>query len=396
MRADLILTNALLADGTHADVTVSNGVIAAISTTGASDGSITSPRHDAGGALLLPGLVDGHVHLDKTLIGLPFIPHIPGGTVASRIEAEKSLRRSLPMTIEERGGRLVEHLSALGTVAVRSHVDIDTEVGLEGLEAVLSLKAKYSARMDIQIVAFPQSGILRDPGTADLLDAAMSAGADLVGGLDPAGIDGDVSGHLDVVFGVAAKHGAGVDLHLHDGGALGAFELRQIAERTLALGLAGKVAVSHAFCLGALDDSDFGRTAELLARADISIMTTAPGPVPMPPVKRLRAAGVQVFSGSDNIRDAWSPFGNGDLLERAGIVCDRQDFRSDEDLELAFSLVTEAPSRVLGRGNGRLEPGAPADFVLVPSGSVAEAVASRPRSRTVFKHGVLLDQSPLA
>jgi cytosine/creatinine deaminase len=397
MRADLILKNALLADGTHADVTVSNGVIASMApTTAVSNGSTTSPVYDADGALLLPGLVDGHVHLDKTLIGLPFIPHIPGGTVASRIEAEKSLRRSLPMTVEERGGRLIEQLSAQGTVAVRSHVDIDTEIGLKGLEALLSLKAKYSACMDIQIVAFPQSGILRDPGTADLLDAAMSAGADLVGGLDPAGIDGDVSGHLDIVFGVAAKHGAGVDLHLHDGGALGAFELRQIAERTLALGLAGQVAVSHAFCLGALDDFDFARTAKLLARAEISIMTTAPGPVPMPPVKRLLTAGVQVFSGSDNIRDAWSPFGNGDLLERAGIVCDRQDFRSDEDLELAFSLVTEAPSRVVGLGSGRLEPGAPADFILIRSGSVAEAVAARPKSRTVFKRGVLVDHPRLA
>ena len=368
------------------DVVVSAGIIAEIGPqAGASASDV--PGFDAGGALLLPGLVDGHIHLDKTLIGLPFIPHIPGDSVAKRIDAEKSLRRKLEMPVEKRGGLLIEKMSALGTVAARSHVDIDTEIGLKGLEAELWLKEHYRHLMDIQIVAFPQSGILRDPGTAELIDAAIAAGADLVGGLDPAGIDGDVAGHLDVVFGIAEKHGVGVDLHLHDGGALGAFEIRQIAERTIAAGLQGKVVVSHAFSLGELTDSDFGRTAELLARADVAIMTTGPGGVSMPPVKRLRAAGVRVFSGNDNIRDAWSPLGTGDLLERAAILCDRQDYRSDEDLELAFRLVSEEPSVVIGRGSGHLEVGAPADFVLLPVASIAEAVAERPRQRTVFKRG---------
>ncbi|MCO6188649.1 amidohydrolase family protein [Rhizobium sp. L1K21] len=383
MNADLVIENVLLPDGTQGSVAISSGVIQSIG----HDKPSAAAVYDAKGALIAPGLVDGHVHLDKTLLGLPFIPHIRGDTVAERIEAEKHIRRTLEVPVETRGGLLIEKLSAQGTVALRSHVDIDTEIGLKGLEAELTLKERYHHLMDIQIVAFPQSGILRDPGTDDLLNAAIEAGADLVGGLDPAGIDGDVSRHLDVVFNIAERHGVGVDLHLHDGGALGAFELRQIAERTLSLGLTGKVAVSHAFCLGELDDVDFGRTAALLAKADIAIMTTAPGPVSMPPVKPLRSEGVRVFCGSDNIRDAWSPFGNGDLLERAGTVCDRQDYRSDEDLALAFSLVTEMSSQVMGREGG-LVVGAPADFVLLPVGSIAEAVAERPRQRTVFKRGI--------
>ena len=114
--------------------------------------------------------------------------------------------------------------------------------------------------MDIQIVAFPQNGILRDPGTAELLDEALAAGADLIGGLDPAGIDGDVKGHLDVVFGLAERHGVGVDIHLHDAGALGCFELRDIAARTIATGLQGRVAVSHAFALGSDDTADVEAT----------------------------------------------------------------------------------------------------------------------------------------
>ena len=156
-----------------------------------------------------------------------------------------------------------------------------------------------------------------------------------------------------------------------------------------ALGFEARVAVSHALCLGELADADFGRTAEALAEAGVAIMTTGPGPVPMPPVKRLTAHGVRVFCGSDNIRDAWSPFGNGDMLERAGIVCDRQNFRSDADLEEAFALTTDAPAEVLGRSN-QLQVGAKADFLVLPAGSIAEAVASRPMDRAVFRNGVLV------
>lgn len=389
MAAMLAVENVRTETGETIALLLEGGKIAAIGPRATVDVPSHIPRFDAEGALLLPPLVDGHIHLDKTLIGLPFIPHIPGETVAKRIDAEKQLRRTVALPVEKRGGALLEKIAALGTLSVRSHVDIDTEIGLKNLEAVLSLKQSHGHLVDIQTVAFPQSGVLRDPGTADLLDAAISAGADLVGGLDPAGIDDDVTGHLDAIFGVAAKHGVGLDIHLHDGGALGAFELRQIAGRTMALGLQGKVNVSHAFCLGELDDADFGKTAEALARAGVSIMTSAPGSVPMPPVKRLAASGVRLFCASDNIRDAWSPFGNGDMLERIGILCDRQDFRSDEDLAKALLLATAAPSEILGRPLA-LQVGAPADFILVPAASVAEAVAARPLDRTVFRNGAVI------
>ena len=372
--------------GERVTLLVEGGCVAGFGPEGAAEVPDAAERIDGADRMILPGLVDGHIHLDKTLISLPFIPHIPGDTVAKRIAAERELRRTVALPVTARGGALIEKIAALGTVAVRSHVDIDAEIGLKGLEQVLSLRQSHGHLVDIEIVAFPQSGIIRDPGTADLLHEAVAAGADLVGGLDPAGIDDDIEGHLDAVFAVAERHNVGVDLHLHDGGALGAFELRQIAARTIALSLQGRVAVSHAFCLGELDDAEFSRTAALLARAEVSIMTNGPGPVPMPPVRRLAEAGVRVFAGSDNIRDAWSPFGNGDLIERAGIICDRQDFRADDDLERAFALVTQASGAVLGRAEP-LAKGAPADFMLVDCGSIAETLAERPVSRAVFKAG---------
>jgi cytosine deaminase len=381
-----ILAHATLADGRRADVHIDDGRIAAIAETGA-PALAGAERIDLGGALLVAGMIDGHIHLDKTLLGLPFQPHRAGDTVAERIAREKEQRRELRYSVEDRARHLIRQVVAHGTTALRTHVDIDSEVGLSGLHALLRVREATRDLIDIEIVAFPQSGIIADPGTKDLLDQAVRDGADLVGGLDPAGIDDDVSGHLDAIFEIAERRGVGLDIHLHDPGPLGCFELRQIARRTRAAGLDGRVAVSHAFALGAVDEAEFGRTAEALARADIAIMTNGPGPVPMPPLRRLVAAGVRIFAGSDNIRDAWSPYGNGDMLERASLIGYRQGLLADADLELAFDLANARCAEVLGLADHGLRLGAAADLVAIPAASIPEAVAAHPPRALVMKRG---------
>ena len=383
---ETLLANALLPGGRRVDLCVAGGKIANIADAVSAKES-SRERIDLAGALVLPGLIDGHIHLDKTLLGLPFQPHRPGGTVAERIKAEKELRRSVSLPVEARATRLVEQVVSYGTVALRTHVDVDDETKLDGLHALLKVREAVRDLIDIQIVAFPQSGIVICPGAADLLDNAIREGADLVGGLDPAGIENDVTGHLDAVFSIAERHGVGVDIHLHDMGPLGCSEIREIAARTEAAGLKGRVAVSHAFALGSVDEFEFERTATALARAGVAIMTNGPGPVPMPPVKRLVAAGVTVFAGSDNIRDAWSPYGNGDMLERAMIIGYRQGLLADEDVELAFSLATSAAVRVLGLGERNIAVGAPADLIAVHAQSIPEAVVSHPPRTVVMKRG---------
>ena len=381
-----ILANATLPDGRRADIHIRDGRVAAIAEAGAAppDGA---QRIDLAGALLVPGMIDGHIHLDKTFVGLPFQPHRAGDTVAERIAREKELRRELRYPVEERAIRLIRQVVAHGTTALRSHVDVDAEVGLTGLHALLRVREAARDLVDIQIVAFPQSGIIADPGVADLLDQAVRDGADLIGGLDPAGIDDDVGGHLDAIFAIAQRHGVGLDIHLHDPGPLGCFELRQIAARALAAGLEGRVAVSHAFALGAVDDAELGRTVQALARADVAIMTNGPGPVPMPPVRRLVAAGVRVFAGSDNIRDAWSPYGEGDMLARAMLIGYRQGFLADADLALAFDLANSRGAEVLGHADHGMRVGAFADLVAIPAGSIPEAVAAHPPRAMVMKRG---------
>src|ERR1700675_4417662 len=160
-----------------------------------------------------------------------------------------------------------------------------------------------------------------------------------------------------------------------------------IARRTEAAGLNGRVAVSHAFALGSVPTDVAERTADLLAEAGVAIMSHGPGGATMPPLKLLHDHGVEVFGGSDNIRDAWSPFGNGDMLERAMMIGYRANFRHDEELALAFDMVTAAAARVLGIVPYGIAVGASADFVVVEAGSLAEAVAARPRRKLVIKAG---------
>jgi cytosine deaminase len=146
---------------------------------------------DIGGDLVLPGLVDGHMHLDKTLMGLPWMAHMAGPTRMSRIETDKTILAHLPVSTEERAGNLIEACVARGTAHLRTHVDIDLETRLLKLEGVLAARERHRGRVSVQIVAFPQSGVMRRPGVLDLLDAAVCEGADLVGGIDPLEIDLD-------------------------------------------------------------------------------------------------------------------------------------------------------------------------------------------------------------
>ncbi len=383
----MLIANAVLADGTKRHIDVKGGRIAALLPDDAGV-PLESEVLDVAGALLLPPLVDGHIHLDKTLLGLPWLPNqAAGNKVADRIEAERKVRAARTVPEFETGSNLVRQVVASGTLHMRSHVDVDNQLGLRNLHEVLKIRERFQDLVTIQIVAFPQSGVVRSPGTADLLNAAIAEGADLVGGLDPVGIDGDLKAHLDAIFGIAERRGVGVDIHLHDGGEGGIAQLIAIAERTIAAGLKGRVAVSHAFALGSVDTDTAARTADVLAKAGVAIMSHGPGGAAIPPLALLRQHGVEVFGGSDNIRDAWSPFGNGDMLERAMMIAYRANFRHDHDLEFAFEMATGAAARVLGIADYGIAVGGPADFVAVEAGSIAEAVATRLRRKLVIKAG---------
>ncbi|MDR6758981.1 cytosine deaminase [Mycoplana sp. BE70] len=390
MTTETTFRNARQTDGHLVDIRVSNGTIRAIESTGVPAVGETSV--DLLGRLVIPGLVEGHIHLDTSFYGDEWKPHRPctnGFDVRERVAFQAdNMAKAAPMGVRARNQ--LELCIANGATHMRSHVMVDGSVGLKSLETILAVRDEYRDRIDIQLVAFPQSGILSSPGTPELLDEAIGMGADLVGGLDPASFDRDVERHLDVVFGVAERRGVGVDIHLHDMGTLGIFEIEQICARTQALGMNGKVAISHAYGLGDVVEDLAKRTGALLARSGVAIMTNAPGDHAFPPVALLRREGVTVFSGSDNIRDSWWPFGDGDMLSRASIIAYRSGFYTDDLLSAAFDVVTAAGAKALGIENYGIRPGARADFVVLDAPHIPQAVVEVPKARDVYKGGRLV------
>ncbi|CUU19438.1 cytosine deaminase [Bradyrhizobium sp. JR7.2] len=390
MAFDTIFLNARFDGGARHHIAVADGRIAAI--TPVDERPAANETIDLGNVLVVPGFVEGHIHLDTSFYGDAWRPHKPctnGFDVHERVAFQaQNMAVSAPMDVRARNQ--LDLCIGHGTTQMRSHVMVDGSVGLKSLETILRVREEYKGLIDIQLVAFPQSGILMSPGTPQLLDEAIGLGSDLVGGLDPASFDRDIEKHLDVVFGVAGKHGVDVDIHLHDMGTLGAFEIEQIAARTRALGMAGRVAVSHAYGLGDIPMDQLKKIADTLARSGVAIMTNAPGARPFPPILALRNAGVTVFSGNDNIRDSWWPYGDGDMLRRATTLGYRSGFNIDEELRVAFDVVTVSGAKALRLEGYGLRVGAKADFVTLNAEHIPEAVVGVPQGRTVYKEGKLV------
>jgi cytosine/adenosine deaminase-related metal-dependent hydrolase len=225
---------------------------------------------------------------------------------------------------------------------------------------------------------------------AELLDAAIRAGADLVGGIDPCEIDRDPKGQLDAIFAIAERHGVGVDIHLHEPGELGLFSLQEICARAAALGMRGRVTVSHGFCLGGIAESRQQAAAEMMAEAGVALVTHGAGGAALPPLMLLRRAGVRVFCGNDDVRDTWSPYGTGDMLERAAIIGWRADLRHDPLLEELFAMASSEGAAALGIAGHGLAPGRPATFFTLPAQSIPDAIGAHPPRRLVFHAGRLV------
>ena len=384
MSNDLMIRNVRPMAGPLSSIRILDGRIASI---GDGANAPAAAAIDGGGAIALPGLVEAHTHLDKTLWGMGWHKHQAGPRLIDKIENERALKRTLGIDPARQSARQIVLSVSNGTTHIRSHVDIDTEVGLSGIEGVIATREKHRDLVDVEIVAFPQSGMLVRPGTVALMDRALAMGAEVVGGLDPCAIDRDPKGHVDQVFALAQKHGRPVDIHLHEPGEMGAFSMELIVERTVALGMQGKVTISHAFCLGAPDRELTDPLIDALAKAGIAIMTTGPASRPAPPVRRLVESGVVVCSGSDGIRDTWGPYGNADMLERAMFVGLRNNFRHDQDVELALDVCTHGGAKVMGLKDYGLAPGCAADIVLAQGESLTEAVVSHAPRVLVIKRG---------
>ena len=383
--ADLLIRNVRPLGATAADVLVRDGRISVIGPNLALPSG--TAEEDGAGALLLPGLIEGHTHLDKTVWGAPWYRNEVGPTRLDRIENERAWRSASGHDAAARSLALARDFLANGTTRMRTHADIDTEIGLRHVHATMRTRTVLSDSIDMQIVAFPQSGLVNRVGTEALMDAALSEGADIVGGIDPCAIDRDPARSLDALFAIASRHGKPIDIHLHEPGDMGAFSLDLILERTAALGMNGKVVISHGFCLGAIPERDRDVLLARMAKLDVAIATTAPAASPVPPLAVCRAAGVVVFGGNDGIRDTWTPYARPDMLDRAMHIGLRNALRRDDELGWALECVTTHAARGCGFADYGLAPGDRADLVIVTASTVAEAVVANPPRRLVVAAG---------
>lgn len=379
------------------DVVVTDGVVSAVVPAGTAAAPEGAEVVDGHGLLALPGFVNAHAHVDKSWWGQPWVSYGGEATTQGRIAHERAERDRYGIPSVASTTAVLRELVRHGTTATRTHVDVDLGVGLRGIEHVRTAAADLGGAVDVDVVAFPQDGVVRRPGVLRLLDEAAAAGATHVGGLDPAGIDRDPVAQLDGLFEIAERRGVGVDVHLHDRGELGAFQVELVVERTRRAGLHGKVTVSHGFALGELPA---GRQEDLLDElhdAGIGWATVAPvGTAPLP-WRGMRERGIPVGLGTDGIRDLWSPFGDGDLLRIALGFARLHGLRTDDDLTDAVRLATSSAAGFVGRDVHDLVVGAPGDLVLLDAENVPDALVRVPpralvvsRGRVVARDGVAL------
>lgn len=391
----MLIRNARPWGGSPSDILIEGGKISAIC---AHDPQrvLEDTDVDGRGRILIPSFSDVHVHLDSTRIGLPFREHTGRPGVWGMMSNDRENWRDAEISLPERVAGTLERMIARGTTRVRSFAQVDMDAKLEKYEAVVAAKEKFADEAEVQIMVFPQAGILREPGTEKYLEDALKAGADAMGGIDPCALDRDPVRHLDTVFGLADKYQVDIDVHLHEPGALAVFSAELIAERTRALGMEGRVNLSHAYELGSVNEATSRRLIETFAELDISMTSVAPSTSSHLPLVQLAEAGVRFGLGEDGQRDYWSPYGNCDLLDRTWQLAFVNGFRQDELIGHALAVATMGGASIMDRTVPRLASVADrlglavrdrADLVLVDGESIASTVMDRGTDRTVIHDG---------
>ncbi|PFV93153.1 deaminase [Priestia megaterium] len=344
------------------------------------------PKVDLKNLLVLPSFIEKHCHLDKTMLGDRWRAVTPVRNIFERLEIEKRVLPSLSTTTKERAENLLNTYLQMGVTHIRTHVDIYPEIGLKNLEEVQQAFQSFDNKLSHEIVAFPQHGLLRT-ASKQLVRESLRRGASLVGGVDPATVDGNIEATLQEMVTLAVEEKAGIDLHLHDAHHLGTFTIKRLAELTIEANLQGKVAVSHAFGLGDIPKEEACEMAELLKKAGIEIITSVPIDRKFPPVGLLDEKGVAVAVACDNIFDMWSPFGNGDVVERVSRLAEYSNWVDERSLARALKFITGGKTPLSENGE-KLWPkiGDEASIVFVEATCSAEMIARRSRRvGTMFK-----------
>lgn len=402
MKVDLLIRRVCIDDDRPlVDIAIRDGRIAAIE---AGIEVQAAQEIDAAGRAAIPGLVEPHMHLEKALLHRRLPP--THGTLEEAIRVTGILKsRQERGDVLERSRTVLDMAVSNGTVALRAHPDVDLIQGLIGVETLLELREEYRDLLDIQVVAFPQEGIIKSPGTTELMEEAMRMGADVVGGCPYNELNwDDTVRHIDTVFEMAQKHDADVDMHadFSDEATDRRFAAAgYIAQKTMDTGYQGRVSLGHVTSLGSLDPDELKPVLELLRRADISIVTLPATDLylggrndqknprrGLTPVRSLQAAGVNVAYSSNNIRNAFTPFGKADMLLIGNLLAHAISYGTPEHQAAILGMATQNAARAIGiAGNYGIAVGKQADLVILDTYRVADALLDVPSRSWVIKRG---------
>ena len=382
MSLDLLVVGAHVRDRAEpVAIGVAAGRIAAIETEIVCD----APVIDAGGALVLPGFVDSHVHLDKACI-LGRCGHDHGDLKAAIAAVSKVKAGFTQEDVYARAARCLDLAIGHGTMRMRTHTEVDPRAGLRSFEALKLLKRDYSWAIDLQLCVFPQEGLTNDPGCDELLVAALEGGADLLGGCPYA--DADPITQIDRLFDLAQEFDVDLDMHLDfdldpEGG-----HLDEICRRTDAAGRGGRVAIGHVTKLSAMAPERFETTARRLADSGVALTVLpatdlylmgrdsfADRPRGVTAAHELARRGVVCSVATNNIENPFTPFGDLSLMRMANLYANVAQ-AGPAEFGACLDLVTESPARLMNLDDYGLRVGAAADLVAIDARGADEAFAS--------------------
>ncbi|WP_343797126.1 amidohydrolase [Bacillus carboniphilus] len=348
------------------------------------------PKVDMKNLLMLPSFKEMHIHIDKTYYGGPWKAVRPVRSILGRMEEERELLPKQLPTAQDRAEKILGLLLSHGSTHVRTHCNIDPVIGLKNLEATMMALENFSGKLSHEVVAFPQHGLLRS-GVESEMREAMKLGATYVGGVDPATVDEDMEKSLHTIIDIAIEAAAKIDIHIHDRGQIGIATMNRLADLTEEAGMQGRVTVSHAFGFAGKQSNAVVELAERFAQLHIDITSTVPIGGFIMPIPFLHDKGVKVGLGTDSLTDHWSPFGNGDNLEKAGRLAELYRYVDEQSLSQALGFITDGVTP-LNKDGDRVWPrlGEDCDVVFVEASCSAEAVARRAARKAVFYKGRLV------
>ncbi|MGL4667764.1 MAG: amidohydrolase [Saezia sp.] len=344
-------------------------------------------QYDMKGLLVVPSFADMHVHLDKGRYADAWKATTPFTSVRGRIKEEQEILPGLIADTPRKAKALIDLITSFGTSFVRVQCNVDPTVKLQNVEKVLEALNASKDKVDFEMVAFPQHGLLTD-GVPELMALALQNGCDLVGGVDPATIDGDIERSLNTTMELAVKYNKDIDLHLHNRAQLGTFTIERLVRLTEQAKWHGRVTIGHAFCLGNVQGGALDDILAKMGSVKMSVGSAISVGGVMPPTDALAKHGVNMVLGTDCINDLWSAYGTGSILERASLMGEWQNWDDEYNLTRALKYITRGITPLDDEGKMVWpKPGDVANISLTTASCSAELIARRSPVKAVFKQG---------